>query len=69
MNTDNTEGMVYTISPQPTPFFAKSWKVARMELGPMGGSMRKQRRRKAKPIRFTPCAKKRRLYEWLRDSL
>jgi hypothetical protein len=43
---------IYSISPEGTPFDA--YRIPRYALSPnKGGSMRKQRRRKAKPLRFT----------------
>lgn len=61
---------IYTISPVDSPFFAIFTYGRFTFSSAKGGSMRKQRRRKAKPIRFTAATRARRVvHEWIRDTL
>lgn len=61
------ENMIYRIEPTSTPLL-RVVRYARVQFRPMaGGSMRQQRRRKAKPIRFTPF--NHRIHDWVQDSL
>ena len=65
------ENLIYTIAPTETPIVER-FMSARIRFRPsMGGSMRKQRTRKAKPLKFTPStrASLRTVYEWRVDPL
>ena len=64
------EDMIFSIYPKESPFVT-IWKYARVEFQRhAGGSMRKQRRRKAKPIRFTEQTKLRvGRHEWVTRTL
>ena len=46
------EDLIYNISPAETPLLSR-FRYGRFAFGRPGGSMRKQRRRKGKPLRFT----------------
>ena len=54
-------------SPEESPLF-KVWHFARVQKRKTGGSMRQRRRAMMKPMRFTPCDKVRKVYEWRRDA-
>ena len=60
--------LIYNISPVKTPFMSKPWDFARVQKRKTGGSMRQRRRAMMKPLRFTPCDKARKVYEWRRDA-
>ena len=63
------ETMIYTISPVNSPFFDVIT-YGRYEFRrASGGSMRKHRVRKAKPIRFTPPVRLKKVHEWTIDVL
>lgn len=64
------EDMIFTITPVESPFW-EVFKHARVQFrSGKGGGMRKQRRRKAKPVRFTAATgAKRVIHEWHRDTL
>jgi hypothetical protein len=64
-NLENLEDLIFGLSPPATPF-VRFWRLGRFEFGTSGGGMRKQRRRKAKPVRFTSAESQRRvtLHEW-----
>jgi hypothetical protein len=56
---------IFHISPVSSPLFeTRKWAV--MKLSQPGGSMRKQRRRKAKPLRVSLASRARRIvHEWI----
>jgi hypothetical protein len=61
--------LIYRIEPQDSPFFTVN-NFARFEFRKSrGGSIRKQRRRKAKPVRYTPSLRGAIIHEWVTDSL
>jgi hypothetical protein len=61
--------VIYTINSQDSPFFTVH-NSARFEFRKSkGGSIRKQRRRKAKPVRYTPSLRGAIIREWVIDSL
>jgi len=59
--------LIYHVSPEGSPLF-KVWHFARVQKRKTGGSMRQRRRAMMKPLRFTPCDKMRKVYEWRRDA-
>jgi hypothetical protein len=67
---DTVEDMIYRLEPVDSPFFA-IFKYGRFTFRRgKGGSMRKQRRRKAKPLRFTAATRASRIvHEWHLDTL
>lgn len=60
---------IYVLSPKVTPL-AKPYRGARVLLRTRkGGSMRRQKLRTAKPIKFTVGDARVKIYEWTRDVL
>jgi hypothetical protein len=58
--------VIFNISPKETPLF-KVWHYARVHKRKTGGSMRQRRRAMAKPIRFTPMDKVRKVHAWISE--